>query len=170
MLNNQQIEAKYGKPGDITNLVSLELPIPFYLDWDLSKSVNHITCHKLIAEPLKAALDDILSTYGKEKIHELGIDQFGGCFSMRPKRGFETQYAAAIARGDFKGALQYLSTHSWAVALDMDPDRNKLRENHQTARFAKPDYKDMIAIFYRHGFIMYGVEKDYDWMHIEIGS
>lgn len=168
MLTNQQIEAKYGKPGDVENHFALKLPFPFYLDWDLKTSVKHIICHKLIADRLKAALEELKACYGVEKIHELGIDQFGGCFNHRPKRGCETQYAAAIAKGDKKGALQYLSTHSWSIALDLDPDRNKLRETKRTARFARPDYKDMIAIFYRNGFLNYGVEKDFDYMHFEI--
>ena len=61
MLTNEKISAKYGKPGDITNLNSIQLPFSFYLDWDLSKSVNHIVCHKLIAVQLKKALEEMNS-------------------------------------------------------------------------------------------------------------
>src|SRR3990167_3067261 len=156
LLTIEEIVAKYGQPGDVKNQVSIALPFPFYLDWDLTKSVSRIVCHKLIADRLKAALQEILEHYGLTKIHELGIDQFAGCFNYRPKRGYEMQYAAAIERGDFEAAIQYLSEHAWALAIDLDANRNKLRETAKTARFAKPEYKPMLDIFEKHGFLCYG--------------
>jgi hypothetical protein len=68
--------------------------------------------------------------YGIEKIKALQLDDFGGCFNYRKMRG-GTQ----------------LSLHSWGVAIDLDPDRNLLKETSKTARFARPEYKQFIDIF-----------------------
>ena len=121
------------------------------LSWDRSKKVTKITCHKLLEDQLKKIFTEILEVYGLEKIQALGIDLYGGCFSYRKMRG----------GNDW-------SRHSWGVAIDLDPERNQLKENSTTARFAKPEYKPMIDIFYKHGFVSLGVEKNYDWMHFEV--
>lgn len=146
---------KYGTPTDNGSpyLVKVKLPYPMVLAWDKTIKVNYIRCHKLIANQLISVFDDVLKEYGLPKIKELGIDIFGGCFSYRKMRG----------GNDW-------SKHSWGIAIDLDPERNKLKETKATARFARPEYKPMIDIFYKHGFISLGVEKDYDWMHFEISQ
>ena len=120
------------------------------LAWDKNTKVTRIRCHKLVADQLKAIFTDIHNHYGYEKIVELGIDLFGGCFNFRAMRG----------GSDY-------SRHSWGVAIDLDPERNQLKETSKTARFARPEYKEMIDIFYKHGFVSLGREKNYDWMHFE---
>jgi hypothetical protein len=154
MTQNEVIE-RYGvanKTG-AGYLVKIDLPYPMYLNWQTSTYVKKIECHKLIAEPLKNVFKDILAHYGLAKIKELQLDDYGGCFNYRLMRG----------------STQTLSRHSWGIAIDLDPDRNLLKETKKTARFARPEYKPMIDIFYKHGFISYGVESNYDWMHFEIG-
>lgn len=152
-MTTSQIIKKYGEPN-ITGegyLVKINLPYPMRVAWDLDSSVTTIMCHKLIAERLTKVFLDLLDHYGYEKIKELGIDLYGGCFNYRHKRG----------------GLDW-SMHAWALAIDLDPARNQLKETKRTARFARPEYKAMIDIFYKHGFISLGREKDFDWMHFEI--
>jgi hypothetical protein len=155
MLTTQQIIAKYGKPDDDGSdyLVNLTLPYPMRLAWDTGTTVSRIRCHRLIKDQLSAVFNDLLAHYGLAEIKRLGIDLFGGCFAFRKMRG----------GNDY-------SRHSWAIAIDLDPARNSLKATSRTAQFAKPAYKPMIDIFYKHGFVSLGREKNYDWMHFEIGS
>lgn len=153
MLTTEQIINKYGKPSQDGKayLTAIKLPYPMRLAWDVNTKIKTMRCHKLVADKFLAVFNDILQEYGYEKIVELGIDLFGGCFNFRAMRG-GTDY----------------SRHSWGIAIDLDPLRNQLNETAKTARFARPEYKAMINIFYKHGFIGLGHEKNYDWMHFEI--
>jgi hypothetical protein len=153
MMTEKQIRAKYGPPGP-TNLITINLPYAMRLAWDPHVSVTRIQCHKLIAGQLELVFEDILKHYGIDEIRRLGIDLYGGCYNYRLMRGSSKTW----------------SRHSWGIAVDLDPARNLLKETHKTARFARPEYKPMIAIFYKHGFKGLGPEQDRDWMHFEIAS
>lgn len=152
-MTTEQIKAKYGTPNETGKgyLVTIKLPYKMRLAWDKSAFVTKMTCHKLVADNFLAVFNELLEVYGYDKIVELGIDLYGGCFNFRKMRG----------GNDW-------STHSWAIAIDLDPDRNLLKETSKTARFARPEYKEMIDIFYKHGFIGLGPEQDRDWMHFQI--
>lgn len=155
MLSSAQALKKYGVPNKTGAgyITTIDLPYPMFLNWKTSEYVKKIQCHKLIADKLKAVFQDILSHYGIDEIKRLQLDDFGGCFNYRKMRNSEN-----------------LSIHSWGLAIDLDPDRNLLHETSKTARFARPEYKMMIDIFYKHGFESLGREKNYDWMHFQIKS
>jgi hypothetical protein len=153
MMTTNEIVKKYGKPNETGEgyLTTILLPYPMKLAWGLDTKVSKMRCHKLAAEPFLKVFNDLLAHYGLKEIERLGIDLFGGCFNYRKMRGGTSW-----------------STHAWAIAIDLDPARNKLKETAKTARFARPEYKEMIQIFYRHGFISLGIEKGYDWMHFQL--
>nr|WP_315245174.1 M15 family metallopeptidase [uncultured Flavobacterium sp.] len=149
MITTAQAIKKYGQPNEEgTYLVLIDLPYPMIFD---GKEVKKMRCHKLVADKFLAVFNEILTVYGIEKIKALGINKFGGCFNFRKMRG----------GSDW-------SRHSWGIAIDLDPERNQLKETSKTARFARPEYCQMIEIFYKHGFLSLGREKNYDWMHFEI--
>lgn len=151
MLTTAQTIIKFGQPNEKgTYLVTINLPYAMRIAWDTKTTVTKMRCHKDVADAFSAVFKDLLAHYGYEKIVELGIDLYGGCFNFRKMRGGSSW-----------------SKHSWGIAIDLDPARNTLKETSKTARFARPEYKAMIDIFYKHGFISLGREKNFDWMHFE---
>lgn len=152
MKNTNDFLKKFGTPTQqgLNYLAKLDLPYPMRLAWDLDTEIKRISCNKEIVEPLRKVFAEILEYYGIEKIKSLGIDLFGGCFNYRQMRGGRSW-----------------SVHAWGLAIDLDPSRNQLKETSKTARFARPEYKPMIDIFYKNGFINLGIEKNYDWMHFQ---
>jgi len=152
-MTTNQIIKRYGQPNETGAgyLTVIQLPYPMRLAWDLDVKVTRMSCHKDVADKFLAVFNDLLCHYGYDEIVRLGIDLFGGCFNYRRMRGGSSW-----------------SLHSWGIAIDLDPARNKLKESKRTARFARPEYKPMIDIFYKHGFISLGVERNFDFMHFEI--
>jgi hypothetical protein len=155
MITQKQCFEKYGKPTQDGKpyLVTINLPYPMRLAWDKSVKVTKMKCHKLAADRFTGFFNALLAHYGYEKLVELGIDIFGGCFNYRAMRG-GTEF----------------SRHSWGIAIDLDPERNQLKETSKTARFARPEYAPMIDIAYKHGLVSLGKEMNYDFMHFEVSS
>lgn len=154
LITDQQLLAKYGKPGDESNLINIKLPYHMRLAWSPATYVTTMRCHRLVSANFTAVFMEIFDRYGSKRISELGIDLFGGCYNNRMMRGSKSKP----------------SRHSWAVAIDLDPDRNGLRVQAPKAQFSKPEYKLMIDIFYKYGFNSLGREENRDWMHFEIAS
>lgn len=145
------IQKTLGLPlPDTSKLVSIDTPFTLIVAWDVRYKLNKIKVHPVIADPLKAVLQDLLLHYGIDEIKRLRINYFGGCHAFRRKRN-SNQW----------------SSHAWAIALDLDPINNQLSYKKNKATFAKPEYKAMIDIFYKHGFYNLGEEEGYDYMHFE---
>lgn len=151
MLTTEEIESIYGQPGDPHQLTVITLPYPMRIAWDKSKKVTKMQCHNKVANRFYNVFKDLLAHYGLAEIQRLGIDLFGGCVNVRLMRGSKTIW----------------SRHSWGIAIDLDPDRNQLKWKWSASQFSKPEYKPMLDIFYKHGFINLGKEKGYDSMHFE---
>jgi len=168
-MTTKQLIKRFGQPNKTGKgyIVLIDLPYPMRLAWDLNITVTRISCHKDVAKDMINIFNALLHCYGYNELKRLGIDLYGGMFMFRPKRGYEKQYLKAIEAGNLELAASYLSEHSWGTAIDLDPVRNLLRETSRTARFARPEYKPMIDIFYHNGFESLGVEKNYDWMHFQ---
>jgi len=153
MITTQQLKAKYGNPTEsgIPYLTTITLPYPMRLAWDLDTTVTKMRCHNLVAGKFIKIFSQILAHYGIDKIKELGIDLYGGCFNYRKMRG----------GSDW-------SRHSWGVAIDLHPEKNALKTPYNKALFSKPEYQKLHEIFEANGFINLGKTKGYDAMHWEI--
>jgi hypothetical protein len=144
------INQKYGEIGDQSNLTRLTFPYPMYFDGKLVKTTQ---VHKLVQKQLTDIFNDILTTFGLEKIKKLGLDQFSGLYNVRNKRGGSTP-----------------SIHSWGIAIDLYAAKNGLNQKTGNALFSKDEYKSFIDIWYKYGFKSFGRELGYDWMHFQVND
>lgn len=154
MLTDAEIIAKYGQPGNPSKLTVIQLPYRMRIAWDTSVTITKMQCHELVATNFIDVFNDLKTHYGYEEIQRLGIDLFGGCVNVRLRRGSKTKW----------------SRHAWGIAIDLFPEKNQLKWGKDKAEFAKPEYKPMIDIFYKHHFFGLGPDKNYDWMHFEINQ
>lgn len=138
----------FGKPG--TGLQLMELPYPLLLSWDTKEIVTRMTCHSLVATPLKKIFTRTLEHYGKEDISRLGLNLFGGCYNNRPKTGGTS-----------------LSMHAYGAAVDLDPDHNRLKWNSDRASFARHYYDAFWSFVEDEGAVSLGRTRNYDWMHFQ---
>lgn len=137
----------FGKPGDESNLVSIEPAYPLYYE---GRRVQTIRVHKLIANVVKAILEEVLDHYGIEKIHELGLDDYSGSYNYR-----KTASGAS------------LSMHAWGIALDFAAWENAYHQTKKSASLAKPECEAWWKIWESYGATSLGRARDYDWMHVQ---
>jgi hypothetical protein len=78
------------------------LPFALPLSWDRSRTVQRISCHKLLAQTCADIFSRIQSAGLQGQIRS-----FGGCFAFRPQR-----------------TGTKLSAHAWGIALDLNPESN----------------------------------------------
>lgn len=135
----------YGFPGE--NLKRLKFPYQMYYN---GKKCSSTRVHEKVYDSLLRIYNNVLAAYGTDKIKELGLDQFAGCFNIRKMRGGTK-----------------MSTHSWGIAIDHDHKNNTLRMKKPQARFSKEEYDVWWWIWEQEGWYSLGREHNYDWMHIQ---
>lgn len=138
----------YGPVGK--NQTRIKLPFTMYLAWNLSQSVNSILLHEKVAESASRVFHRIADAYSPEDIEKHGFNKFGGSLNVRKMRGGSSW-----------------STHSWGIAIDFDPTRNRLRWKKNRAYLARPECDLFRKLWREEGWTSLGEWKDYDWMHIQ---
>ena len=148
------LRAFYGPPGQQNGhtppLRMVDCPWRLRLAWNLSSGTRRIGCHEKVADSLERVLKRVFEHYGLEEIRRLRLDVYGGCYAPRRKRGGSTW-----------------STHAWAMALDFDPDNNKLRWGRDRASFARPEYDAWWGFWEEEGWVSLGRARNFDWMHVQ---
>jgi LysM repeat protein len=121
-------------------LTRIDLPWPLTLSWDHSQSVTRIVCHKKLAGTFTNVFKTLDSSGLRSRLRS-----YGGCFAFRPKRSGSK-----------------LSTHSWGIAIDIDPETNAMG----TPGDINPD---VVAVFQKWGFKWGGdwPGKQKDPMHFQ---
>ena len=149
--HQRDVPAFYGEPG--TRQVLIKPVWPMVLAWDTSTQVNKISLHEKVAPSATRAMEAALAGYGPDGIVKLGLHLWGGSLNVRKMRGGSNW-----------------SIHAWGIAMDFDPDRNQLRQDHTTARLAKPDARLWFDIWEAAGWTSLGRSRDMDWMHVQAAS
>lgn len=144
------LTAFFGQPADESQLSLLDVPYGHRLAWDLSTRVHRIRCHVKVKDSLERVLHKVLAYYGEARIRELRLDRFGGCYNPRRMRGGSSW-----------------STHAWGIALDYDPDNNRLNWGRDRATFARPEYDAWWSFWEEEGWVSLGRAANYDWMHVQ---
>ena len=140
--------AFFGPVG--TNQTRLQLPYSHRLAWDKNQRLDSFTCHAKVHDSLSRVLTNVLEHYGEDRIRELRLDLFGGCYNKRMKKGGTTW-----------------SMHAWAIAVDYDPENNQFKWGWEKAGFARPEYDAWWKIWESEGWTSLGRARNFDWMHIQ---
>ena len=143
-------KSAFGKAGCENMLVNVPVPANYPLKYD-GKPVKSIRIHKLVADRLAAALQDIINHYGEdiEKVAP-GACVYDGSYNFRNSRGSSST-----------------SVHSWGLAIDFDAAKNTMKMAAPKARLSQDIYKPFFDILEYHGFNSLGRRGDYDWMHVQ---
>ena len=123
------------------NIVTLQLPYPLRYAGQL---VYHARCHKLAEDNFFHALSAISSLGTVDRF----FPDYGGIYAVRDKRGMQG----------------HPSTHSWGIAIDLEPELYPLGS---TKRF--PDW--VVEAFAKCGFV-YGGDFAHrlDPMHFQLAA
>lgn len=140
----------FGKVGDESNLVNIKPPYQLYY---CGKALSTIRVHKLIADRVQAALKEILAHYGIEKIKQLGLDQYSGCYNYRKSTNGSS-----------------MSMHAWGIALDFAAEKNTYSMKKPNASLSKPECEMWWKIWEKHGAVSLGRQCNYDWMHLQFAK
>ncbi len=146
--DTQSLRDFYGNVGK--NQTKILLPYKMEIAWAPGKYITHMTCHKKIAKSMQGIFEDTRDFYGEKYLKEIRLNQYGGCLNVRKIRG----------------GNRY-STHSWGIAVDIDPSHNRLRWHTPRASLSAGVYDGFWQIVENHGATSLGRYKDYDWMHFQ---
>lgn len=126
------------------NLKRFTLPYPLRLSWNPEKLVKSVISHRRVGDAMMDALDEIGQTHGGRYLEQNQLNRFGGIYNPRMKRG-----------------IGQMSTHTWAIAIDLAPDIAPLGADPS----GMPDF--IVDAFEKRGFVWGGHWDRPDGMHFQ---
>ncbi len=133
------------------HLTTITPAYPLTLAFPPGTTVTKVTCHKKVADSLTRVFEKILEHFGSiENVRKARMHLFAGMFSFRKIRGSNR-----------------LSTHSWAISIDIDSAKNPQGKPHDESKGMMP--KAVVAIFEAEGWKWGGRfgGKRVDCMHFQ---
>lgn len=126
------------------NLRRFRLPYPLRLSWNPDQLIRYVLAHRLVGDAMMDALDEIGQVHGGRYLEQNQLNRFGGVYNPRLKRG-----------------LGQLSTHTWAIAIDLNPEKAPLGADPS----GQPGF--VVEAFTKRGFMWGGEFKRPDGMHFQ---
>lgn len=143
----------HGEPDAATPpppLVKVPCPWTLKLSWNRNQTLSAITIHQKCAASLERILKRVHTHYGTDEIRRLRLDLFGGSYNPRKMRGSSKW-----------------SMHAWGIAIDWDPDRNRLKWGRDQASLAGREYLPWWRFWEEEGWVSLGRARNFDWMHVQ---
>jgi hypothetical protein len=144
--NTRELKAYYGEPGE--HLVRMKFPYPMFYGDQLVKTT---LVHPKAKEAFENLFVGVAKAYSQADIIDLELNAYSGCFNNRAVRGGSR-----------------LSTHAFAIAMDLCAAKNRLRTPLKYALFGQTKYQGYWDAVYAAGFTSLGLEFDRDVMHISL--
>ena len=131
--------------GNCPNTMMIDLPYPMKLSW-MDVWITRTSVNKVVADSLLTILQEIKDHYGEEGLKKYGLNIFGGICNVRKST-----------------MSNRASTHSWGIAIDINPLENG---NRMTREQATMPVK-VCHIFEKHGWMSGGRAWGRDYMHFQ---
>ncbi|MEO0573032.1 MAG: M15 family metallopeptidase [Bacteroidota bacterium] len=158
MITGLDLYEKYGDPNTVWDEGKYMTiwEAPQYIWENIPAIPRRIYCHYQMIVPLEIALLNVIDRGLTEQ-----IKTWDGCFQVRAIRGFEQRVKDLIAKGDVRGAMIYMSIHSWGIAIDINAAWNGLGKQPQMSN-------ELVMCFKDAGFDWGGDWKRKDGMHYQL--
>lgn len=156
MLTQKLLYSKLGHPQNLyKDLVIWDVPV----ELEKGPFPDKVYCHPILIGPLTLAF-----TYLYDRGLNKELKTWDGCHNFRPMRKYEVKYLELMKAGKQEKAIELLSIHSWALAIDVNAATNGLGE--------KPTLsKEFVKCFTDAGFDWGGNFKSrLDGMHFQLSE
>lgn len=166
-MTGRQALRRYGIPFDALSTPQNEKTLfesNFMVLWDIPAEINaairvlpnRLYCNKDMVEPLTNAFKKVI-----EKGIADQIKTWDGCYNPRPIRGLEAKFYEMFNANKFDKAADYISMHTWGVAIDINAAWNQLGKEPTMSH-------ELVSCFTDSGFVWGGTFARKDGMHFEL--